>query len=174
MTVWQRLRLPFLMALLVIGLDQASKWLVLQRWPQPYTGEITLIPWLLGLTYIRNEGVAFGLFQGIPQFFTVTALVIVAGLLYFYLYHLPPHNRLIAVLIGMVVGGALGNVIDRLRFGYVVDFIKTLGGHFPIFNVADSAVSVGVISLAIYLSVLERRLPRPSPVPSDDGRAREL
>lgn len=166
-----RLRLPFVVAVVVVVLDQAAKWLVLRRWPLPYTGEIVLIPRLVSLTYIRNDGVAFGLFQGVPQLFTVSSLVITLGLVYFYLTHLPPRNRLVAVLVGMILGGAIGNVIDRLRFGYVVDFIKTFDGRFPIFNVADSGVSVGVIALAFYLFLLDRRAPAQAPLASDDGHA---
>lgn len=166
----QRLRLPILVAVVVIVLDQITKWLVLQRWPEPYTSELTIIPWLLSLYYIRNEGVAFGLFQGIPQLFTVTSLLIIAGLIYFYLNHLPSRDRIVSILVGMILGGAIGNVIDRLRFGYVVDFIKTVGGNFPIFNIADSCVSVGVVALSAYLFLLERRVPAPPPMTVDDGR----
>ncbi|MBA3946643.1 MAG: signal peptidase II [Herpetosiphonaceae bacterium] len=159
MTFGQRLRVPLLVALLVVVLDQLSKWWIVRMWPEPQSGEMTFIPHLVGLTYIRNEGVAFGLFQGIPQFFTITSLVIVAGLIYFYLHSLPAGDRLVSVLVGMIIGGAIGNVLDRVRLNYVVDFIKTFDGHFPIFNVADSCVSVGVIILAAYLFLLDRRKP---------------
>ncbi len=166
-----RLRLPAVVALVVIALDQWTKWLILRQWPLPQTGEITIIPRLLSLFYIRNEGVAFGMFQGVPQLFTVTSLLIVAGLIYFYLTQLPANSRLVAVLVGMIIGGALGNVIDRLRFGYVVDFIKTFDGRFWIFNVADSAVSVAVISLAIIMFLQDRRAPAPATLSRDDGHA---
>jgi signal peptidase II len=107
-------------------------------------------PWL-ALTYVRNDGIAFGLFQGIPQLFTITSLLIVAGAIYFYLRHLPEHDRWLPVMLGLIIGGAIGNVIDRLRFGYVVDFIKTLGGRFPVFNVADSAVVIGICLMTIHM-----------------------
>ncbi|GAC1546223.1 MAG: signal peptidase II [Herpetosiphon sp.] len=165
-----RLRLPFVVAMVVVVLDQASKFWIVRMWPVPQMGEITLIPWLLGLTYIRNEGVAFGLFQGVPQLFTLTSTLIVCGLVYFYVHHLPANNRLVAILVGMILGGAVGNIIDRVRFNYVVDFIKTVGGNFPIFNVADAAVSVGVICLAGYLFVLDHRKPSVTMI-RDDGRA---
>lgn len=153
----ERLRLPLVIAWGVIIVDQMTKWLILLRWPQPYTGEIDIIPWWLSLTYIRNEGVAFGLFQGVPQLFTVTSILITAGLIYTYLRHLPNQKLPVSILTGLIIGGAIGNVIDRLRWGYVVDFIKTLDGRFPIFNVADMCVSMGVISLSVYLYWLERR-----------------
>ena len=150
-----RLAVPGIVALLVIALDQWTKALVVQRWPLPQTGEIELIGQWLALTYVRNEGIAFGLFQGVPQLFTVTALLIVAGAIYVYLYQMPASDRLLPVLLGLIVGGALGNVIDRIRFGYVVDFIKTLGGRFPVFNVADSAVVVGILIMAMYMFITD-------------------
>ena len=145
-----RLAVPAVVALLVIALDQWTKAMVLRRWPLPQTGEIELLGQWLALTYVRNEGIAFGLFQGVPQLFTVTSLLIVMGAIYVYLFQMPATDRLLPVLLGMIVGGAIGNVIDRLRFGYVVDFIKTLGGRFPVFNVADSAVVVGILLIAVY------------------------
>lgn len=150
-----RLAVPGVVALLVIALDQWTKALVLRRWPLPQTGEIELVGQWLAFTYVRNEGIAFGLFQGVPQLFTVTALLIVAGAIYVYLYQMPAGDRLLPVLLGLIVGGALGNVIDRVRFGYVVDFIKTLGGRFPVFNVADSAVVVGILIMAMYMFITD-------------------
>ena len=167
--VWARLKVPALVALVVIAADQISKALVVRKWPLPQTGEVELIGQWLALTYVRNEGVAFGLFQGMPQFFTATSLLIVAGAIYYYLRHLDARDRWAPLIFGLIVGGALGNVIDRLRFGYVVDFIKTLGGRFPVFNLADSSVVVGVCLMALVMfledSVADRRLL----ARSDDG-----
>lgn len=156
-----RLAVPAVVALLVIALDQWTKAMVLRRWPLPQTGEIELLGQWLALTYVRNEGIAFGLFQGMPQLFTVTSLLIVLGALYVYLVQMPADDRLLPVLMGLIIGGALGNVIDRIRFGYVVDFIKTLAGRFPVFNVADSAVVVGILLMAVYtLFIDDSREPR--------------
>src|SRR3954451_19709215 len=147
------LRTPALVAVIVVMLDQITKALVLRTWPLPQTGEISIIGQWLTLTYIRNDGVAFGMFQGIPQFFTVTSLLIMAGAIYYYLHHITEHDTWSALMLGLIIGGALGNVIDRVRFGYVVDFIKTFGGHFPVFNVADSSVCIGVALMAIRMLV---------------------
>jgi signal peptidase II len=147
----RRLWVPALVALLVLALDQITKALVLRTWPLPQTGEFPIIPRWLAFTYIRNDGVAFGLFQGMPQFFTVTSLVIVTGAIYYYLRHIDEHDRWARVILGLIVGGALGNVIDRIRYGYVVDFIKTLDGRFPVFNLADSAVVIGVFLMALHM-----------------------
>jgi signal peptidase II len=147
----RRLMIPAIIAAVVLIADQLTKAWVLRRWPLPYTGEIEIIPGWLGLTYIRNEGVAFGLFQGMPQFFTVTSLIIVAVAIWMYLRHVPEGSGGLALCLGLIVGGAIGNVIDRLRFGYVVDFIKTFDGRFPIFNIADSSIVIGVVVMALLL-----------------------
>lgn len=105
-----------------------------------------LPPWLY-LTYIHNTGVAFGMFQGIPHFFTILNIVISIGALYMYRTQMT-HTPLVQICIGGIVGGAVGNIIDRLRQGYVTDFVHVT--WFPgIFNVADSAITVSVIVLAI-------------------------
>lgn len=145
-----RLWLPLLLAMAVIALDQVTKVLVVRRWPVPQTGEIPLLGAWLAITYVRNTGIAFGLFQGIPQLFTVTSLMIVAAAIYYYLRHVPETSRWAPIIFGLVIGGALGNVIDRMRLGYVVDWIKTFEGRFPLFNLADSAVVVGVTLMALH------------------------
>jgi signal peptidase II len=163
------LRTPALIAVVVVIFDQFTKALVLRTWPLPQTGEIPIIGQWLTLTYIRNDGVAFGMFQGIPQFFTVTSLLIMAGAIYYYLRHLTEHDRWSALMLGLIIGGAFGNVIDRVRFGYVVDFIKTFGGHFPVFNVADSSVCVGVALMAIRMLVQDYIPDRRLLAKTDDG-----
>lgn len=165
--------IPALIAAVVLIIDQLSKAWILRIWPEPYTGEIPIIERWLELTYIQNTGVAFGLFQGVPQLFTVTSIIIIGGAIWFYLTQLPAHDRGLALSLGLIVGGAVGNVVDRIRFGYVVDFIKTFDGRFPIFNVADSCIVVGVCLMALLL--MRHELPaRPAHVtPSvegDDGR----
>ncbi len=165
-----RLVVPAIIAIVVVVLDQLAKVLVLRAWPLPQTGEVRLLGEWVTLTYVRNDGIAFGLFQGIPQLFTITSLVIVAGAIYFYLCHLPEHDRWLPVMLGLIVGGALGNVIDRLRFGYVVDFIKTLGGRFPVFNVADSSVVIGICLMALHMLLTDAPRERRLAVETDDGR----
>ena len=167
--VVSRLTLPAIIMLGVIGLDQLTKALVLRTWSLPQTGEIELLGQWLALTYVRNDGVAFGLFQGIPQLFTVTSLIIVSGAIYFYLRHHTEDDRWSPIILGLIVGGALGNVIDRVRFGYVVDFIKTLGGRFPVFNMADSAVVIGVFLMAIRVFLEDTRGDRRLLVETKDG-----
>jgi signal peptidase II len=169
----RRLMIPAVIAAVVIIADQISKAWILSIWPQPYSGEIPIIQNWLELTYIRNTGVAFGLFSGMPQLFTVTSLLIVAVAIHFYIKHVPEDHGWLALSLGLIVGGALGNVIDRVRFGYVVDFIKTFDGRFPIFNIADSCIVVGVGVMALFLAQSEDR-PQPGRVAptieAEDGR----
>ena len=139
----------FVSIILVILADQWTKSLVLAKFA--YGESVALIPDWFSLTYVRNTGAAFGfLADANPSFrvpfFMVVPLIamVVLGLLY---RDLPKGSRYRAISLGLVSGGALGNLIDRVRLGYVVDFLdfhwKT-AWYFPAFNVADSAICVGV------------------------------
>lgn len=167
--ILRRLRVPALIAVIVIILDQATKALVVRTWPLPQTGEFEIIGQWLTFTYIRNDGVAFGLFQGIPQFFTLTSLLIVSGAVYYFLRHISERDRWAPVIIGLVVGGALGNVVDRIRLSYVVDFIKTVGGRFPVFNLADCAVVIGVFLMALHMFLEDTSIPEAATVAEADA-----
>jgi signal peptidase II len=107
---------------------------------------ISILPGILTITRIHNTGIAFGLFPGIPDVFTVVVLVSMAAVLYFYL-SVSPRGALLTIGCGLIMGGALGNLIDRYRLKYVVDFIYF--SFWPAFNVADSAVTIGVALLMI-------------------------
>ena len=144
---------PALVGVVVVVLDQISKaWILRALGPNEGTSIPLLGSWL-SLTFVKNNGVAFGMFQGIPYFFTITSIVISVGALLFYRYQLPNNRPWIQISVGMIVGGAIGNIIDRIRYGYVVDFVHV--SWFPgIFNLADSAISVGVVMLAGYLLLM--------------------
>lgn len=139
---------PALVALVVVTFDQLTKlWVVHTLGPTTMTNFIPIIGDSVRIAYSHNTGVAFSLFQGHPELLTVTALLIVAGAIYFYATQLPNHRRVIQLIMGLIMGGAFGNIIDRLRLGYVVDFIQV--GWFPIFNLADSAITVGAALLML-------------------------
>ena len=133
-------------------LDQLTKWLVI-NYLEPYQRIIKITPFL-NLIPVRNTGVAFGLFagkaDGIQVFFMIFALIAIATLLYF--YFTPRFSSLKTWGCGLVIGGAFGNLIDRLRHKNVVDFIDChLGNyHWPAFNIADSAISIGMFLLLLY------------------------
>jgi len=154
----------------IVWLDQWTKALIQQR--MALTESIPIIPNLFSLTYIRNPGAAFGLFVGMNHsyrvlFFlsiTVAAIVVIG---YFFWASIrddqrvglskpgpggpssTPHGRWLRLGLALVLGGAIGNLIDRVRYGEVVDFLDVYVGayHWPAFNVADSSITVGVTIL---------------------------
>lgn len=139
---------PALVAGLIIVADQVSKlWVVQQLGPTTMTNFIPLIGDTVRIAYSHNTGVAFSMFQGHPEILTISALLIISGAIYFYARHLPNERRLMQATMGLILGGAFGNLIDRVRLGYVVDFMQI--GWFPIFNVADSAITVGAALLML-------------------------
>ena len=138
----------------IVILDQITKAMIQST--MRLHQSIPIIDGLLSLTYIRNPGAAFGLFadsqNGIRILFFVTVSII-AILFLISLYSKIPQKNLIGRLaIGMVLGGAIGNLIDRVRFGEVVDFIDfyITTHHWPAFNIADSCISTGVVLLMWY------------------------
>lgn len=145
----------FLTALLVVAADRLSKlWIrsnLLVGQSLPEAG-------FFRLTHVHNTGAAFGLFQGQSFPLTIVALVGIAVLLLYalFIYRRFPFldDRLGKSALGLVLGGTVGNLIDRLRFGYVIDFIGV--GIWPAFNIADSAIVVGVIIFAYSLLPLAR------------------
>lgn len=144
-------------AFVVLVLDQLSKWWILGRVMQP-PRLIEVTPFF-NLLLVWNRGVSFGLFNNDAGWnvyvLPAVALIIVAGLGY-WLWRV--ERRLIAVAIGMIMGGAIGNVIDRMRFGAVVDFLDVhiFDYHWPAFNIADSGITIGAIIL-VAEAVLPRR-----------------
>lgn len=150
---------PILVAIIAVALDQALKrWIVATLGPEPMTKFIPLIGEDIRLAYSHNTGIAFSLFQGKSDILTIVALVIITGAIYLYITQLPNRRRLIQIAMGLILGGALGNVIDRIRLGYVVDFIQV--GWFPIFNLADSAITVGAALLMLQYALDEIALRR--------------
>jgi signal peptidase II len=138
----------FGLAALVIALDQASKLWVLASF---HLGESLPVTSFFNLVLVFNSGAAFSFLAGAggwqKWFFVILALAISAWLVVMIRHHAA--ERLMPATLAMVLGGALGNVIDRLRFGAVVDFLDfhVAGWHWPAFNVADSAITVGVLLL---------------------------
>ncbi len=139
---------PLIIAVLAVMLDQVSKnWIVATLGPETMTRFIPLLGDDIRLAYSHNTGIAFSLFQGKSDLLTIVALVIITGAIYLYVTQLPNRRRLVQIAMGFILGGALGNVIDRIRLGYVIDFIQV--GWFPIFNLADSAITVGAALLML-------------------------
>ena len=155
---------PLLVALGIILLDQVSKEWV--RHVLVLHDSIPVVPGFFNLTYIRNTGAAWGLFSGQNYALSLLALVMLLVLVMFRRKILPP-GRIHRVALGFLCGGIVGNLFDRLRLDYVTDFLDFFwrSHHFPSFNVADSAICIGV---GIYiLSTLFTRPPaaRENPAP---------
>ena len=143
---------PTMIATAILVADQLSKaWVLATLGSAAGATRPVLEPWL-SLTLLHNTGVAFGMFQGIPHFFTATSIIISIAAIYFYRRHLPSRSWFVQLCVGLIIGGAIGNIIDRLRFGYVIDFVHV--AWFPgIFNIADSGITVGVIALTLFLLI---------------------
>ena len=136
---------------IIVVLDQATK-LWIDSSMQLYQSQ-EIISGFFSLTYVRNTGAAFGFLSQTPEwfrqpfFFATTGLaLLVLGI---FLSRLDETERLARISIASILGGAIGNLIDRVRFGYVIDFLDVYwqGYHWPAFNVADSCITVGVIGL---------------------------
>lgn len=143
----------FLLPLSIVALDQATKFLVIQR--LPLYEDVPLISGLLSLQHVRNSGAVFGFLSGTqipgkPYVFALMSAIALAALTY-YARTIPREERLPRFALSLVIGGAIGNLIDRVRFGYVVDFVKMYWeSHvWPNYNVADSAISIGLVLLVI-------------------------
>jgi signal peptidase II len=141
--------------------DQAVKAIVVRHM---YHGEsISVLPGFLTITRIHNTGIAFGLFPGMPDLFMGITLISMLAVLYFYLT-VTPRGVFLTVGCALIMGGALGNLIDRFRMGYVVDYIYF--SFWPAFNVADSSVTIGVALLMVSFFFIEKGTERDA---SDTG-----
>ncbi|KGO35631.1 peptidase A8 [Desulfobulbus sp. Tol-SR] len=153
-----------LVVLLAVVLDQVTKLWILRSFELYESREI--IPGLFNLVYVTNPGAAFSFLADVDSpwrhsFFLGIGLFASIGLTLYY-YKLRAAHRAYAVALGLIVGGALGNLIDRLRFGSVVDFLDfhLAGHHWPAFNVADSAICVGAVLFLITSFIEEKKTTR--------------
>jgi signal peptidase II len=142
-----------LLSLAVLVLDQWTKHLA----ESALAGRppVTVVPGFFDLVHVENTGVAFGLFAAGGSTMGVVALtllgMIALGLVLYYFLRTPESNRVVLVSLALILGGAIGNLVDRVMSGSVTDFIDLYVGthHWPTFNAADSAISVGIVLLSI-------------------------
>lgn len=139
----------------VVLADQVTKLLVLHY--IPLYDSVTIIPGLVDLVHIQNAGVAFGIMNDVDHpwrttFTTGLALAALAGIIY-YSRQMRPEERVARVGLSLILGGAVGNLVDRFRIGHVIDFIDVYRGdwHFWAFNVADAAISCGAVLIFVEL-----------------------
>ena len=145
---WRGFLLP-VVAILTLVVDRISKWVVMDslKLGESWNPVAALERWV-SLTYVTNTGAVFGLFPDHGVIFMVIAVVVIAAIILYY-RHLPGAQWLVQISLGLQLGGALGNLVDRLRYGHVIDFIDFK--VWPVFNVADSSIFVGVVILAFHL-----------------------
>ena len=138
-----------LIALLIVGLDQWTKWLVRVNIPAGGTWLPESLEWLspyARIVHWYNTGAAFGIFKEGGMVFTVLAFIVIGAILYYY----PQVERSdwpLRLAMSMQLGGAIGNLIDRLTIGHVIDFISV--GTFPVFNIADASITLGCVVLLL-------------------------
>ncbi|MGM9941545.1 MAG: signal peptidase II [Bulleidia sp.] len=145
---------PIILAAVVIVLDQLSKYMVTAN--MVIFEDIPVISGFFHITYVQNTGMAWSMLSGQQLLLSVAAAVAIGVMLWVLMYKKP--GRLLQVSLGLMIGGAAGNLIDRLLFNYVRDFLNfyIFGYDFPVFNIADCALCIGVAFL-ILDSLLEER-----------------
>ncbi len=151
--------LTFLIAALVLLVDQLTKFLIRRSFNE--TDTLVVLQDFFNVTYIRNRGGVFGILQHQQMLFSILSVLTIIVILYFYRYYMQK-RRICNVAVGLILGGALGNLSDRLlldREGCVTDWLDFYWGsyHWPAFNIADSAICVGVFIL-LYLMILKSEL----------------
>ncbi len=163
----------FLVSLAVLLLDQWTKGIITRAFDVHQSR--TVVGGLFDLTYVRNSGAAFGLFASVDSSIKAIILNSVAVLVFIVVsaYALRSSHKSVRLQVGfsLILGGAIGNLLDRVRFGYVVDFLdfSISGHHWPAFNVADSAICIGVGLLFLDMLRNEEEKPPATPPPSPAG-----
>ena len=143
-----------LFAAAVVGLDQFTKYLTLVN--IPLHTDVPFIPGFLGFTYVRNYGAAFSSFQGQQWLFAVIFAVFTLAIIWEFRRNSMGFNKFERWCIAAIYAGGLGNMIDRIRFGYVVDMIQTLFMDFPVFNVADCFITCGCFAMIFSLFFINK------------------
>ena len=142
--------MPFIalaIGIALAGIDQLLKYLVV-TYVKP-AGTVNVLGDVVKLTYVENRGVAFGMFQGMQWLFiALTSVLLIAIMIY--MFKKRPDSKFFYITVALIIGGGIGNLIDRIFLNYVVDFIS-LSFFPPVCNFADYCITVGVILLAIYL-----------------------
>ena len=137
------------LAALIVAADQLTKFLVVQN--IPLWDHVEVLPGIVGLTYVQNDGAAFSMLAGQQWLFAVIFAVFTVAVIWEFWKKSLPFTTFERFCITAIYAGGLGNMIDRLRLGYVVDMIATEFINFPVFNVADIFITCGCIILILHL-----------------------
>lgn len=143
-----------LFALGIAAVDQITKFLVVAN--IELYADVPFLPGIVQLTYVQNTGAAFSIFQGMQWLFLVIFIALTALIIFEYFKKPMPFTTLERWCIAAIYGGGLGNMIDRMRLGYVVDMIETQFITFPVFNVADCFITCGCILLLVHLVLFNK------------------
>ena len=143
-----------LFAALIAAADQITKYLVVRN--IALFEDLPLLPGVLGLTHVRNEGAAFSSFRGMQWLFALIFVVFTLAVVYEYFKKPMPFTKLERWCVAAIYGGGLGNMIDRLRLGYVVDMLETEFMDFPVFNLADCFITCGCVLLMVHLAFFNK------------------
>ena len=143
-----------LFAAAVAAVDQATKFLTVAN--IGLNEQVSFLPGVLGLTYVRNTGAAFSSFEGMQWLFVLIFTVLTLAIGYEMVKKTMPFSKLEWWCIAAIYGGGLGNMIDRVRLGYVVDMIEVEFIKFPVFNVADCFITCGCIALMAHLILFNK------------------
>lgn len=156
-------------ALAVVALDRWTKQLAIDHLLESGVRSVPVLGEYIRFTYVENRGAAFGLLQDQTAFFILVGLVVISVIVASYRY-IPEPSSLLNICLGLQMGGAIGNLIDRIHVGYVVDFIDLT--FWPVFNIADSAICIGVAGLAYTVLFPPRShlTERPASGPAGDPR----
>jgi signal peptidase II len=141
-------------AALIVIADQVTKYLTVTL--IPLFGRVDFIPGLLSFTYVQNTGAAWSMFEGMQWMFALIFLVLTVAVLYEYFKSPLPFSTFERWCIAAIYGGGLGNMIDRVRLGYVIDMIKTDFMVFPVFNVADCFITCGCFAMIFSLLFINK------------------
>ena len=144
-----------LFAILIIIFDQLTKILVVQNITLN-SGDVLVIPEMFSFVHVHNPGAAFSILQGKIELLSCISLAFCVGVIWYMLIR-KPQNKVLRISTMLLLAGAIGNVIDRIFRGYVVDFIKVLFINFPVFNLADIAITCGAALLIIYILFLDNK-----------------
>ena len=142
-------------AAVIVASDQFTKFLVLQN--IPLHGHMDFIPGLLSFTYVRNTGAAFSSFEGAQWLFVLVFVLFTAAIVWEFSGKRWPFTTFERWLITAIYAGGIGNMIDRFRFGFVVDMIETAFMDFPVFNVADCFITCCSILLMVHLFLFNKK-----------------
>ena len=147
----------YILMILIVILDQVSKWFIQSHYI--LMGKQVIIPGFFSITYVQNTGAAWSILSGRQTFLVWVSVIEIAVIAWFFFRNRKNSNRLYMTALTLILGGAFGNLIDRVCLHYVRDFLDFIifGYDFPVFNIADSALCIGVGLLILDMWLEERR-----------------